>query len=86
MEPSSPIMERPTIDVKTRSDDKLTKKRKKAWKHFLKEVLDIPKKDRKKAASVLHKWRKKQRELLDNDNIEDPDPFVQTYVFYCLNM
>lgn len=78
----SPGMEKPTIDVKIRTDDKLIRKRKRR----LKEAMDISKKERKKVAHVLHKWRKKQRELLDKDDIEDPDPFAKTYVFYCLNI
>jgi hypothetical protein len=82
----SPGMEKPIIDVNTRGDDKLIKKRKKAWKRQLKEILNTPKKEKRKVSEILHTWRKKQRKLLDSRDIEDPDPFVQTYVFYCLNM
>lgn len=32
---------------------------------------------------VLRKYRKMQQELLGSDCIDDPDPFVPTYVFYC---
>ena len=32
---------------------------------------------------VMYKYRKRQRQLLENDDIEDPDPYVPTYVFYC---
>lgn len=78
-------MDKPTLDVTTLDDHKVVKKRQKAWKKMMKTVLAIPKDDRKKIASVLHKWRKKQRKLLESDNIEDPHPFENNYVFYCLD-
>lgn len=81
----SPRMEKPTLDLTSLDDRALAKKRQKAWKKLMKKILAIPKDDRKKMASVLHKWRKKQRKLLDSDDIEDPHPFEATYVFYCLD-
>lgn len=78
-------MEKPTLDITSLDDRTAAKKRQKAWKKMMKKILAIPKDDRKKIASVLHKWRKKQRKLLDSDDIEDPYPFDATYVFYCLD-
>jgi hypothetical protein len=78
----SEVMERPTLDIDDlRSDEK----RRKDWKKHMKNILYISKNDKQKVAYVVHKWRKKQRELLGKKDIEDPDPFVETYVFYCLN-
>lgn len=75
---------KPTLDVDNLEDHKVVEKRRKTWKRHLKSALYISKNDKQKVAYVLHKWRKKQRELLGQKDIEDPDPFVETYVFYCL--
>lgn len=32
---------------------------------------------------VMYKYRKRQRQLLEDNDIEDPDPYDPTYVFYC---
>lgn len=32
---------------------------------------------------TMKKFRNRQRVLLDDDDIEDPDPFAPTYIFYC---
>ena len=32
---------------------------------------------------IVNKFRKRQMVLLDTDDIEDPDPFMPTYIFYC---
>jgi hypothetical protein len=32
---------------------------------------------------TLRKFREKQKMLLGDDDIEDPDPFEPTYLFYC---
>lgn len=32
---------------------------------------------------IMKKFRTRQRILLDSDDIEDPDPFMPTYIFYC---
>jgi hypothetical protein len=34
---------------------------------------------------ALRKFRNRQRVLLDTDDIEDPDPFEPTYIFYCFH-
>lgn len=86
MEPVSPGMEKPTLDVDMRSNRKLVEKRKRSWNRFMKKVLDLPRKERKKASEALHTWRKKQRNLLGHRDIEDPNPFDKTYVFYCLDI
>lgn len=36
-----------------------------------------------KTYHVLRKFRNRQRILLETDDIEDPDPFMPTYIFYC---
>jgi hypothetical protein len=83
----SPVrMEKPTLDVITCGDRKLEEKRRKAWKRAMKKILDIPRKEKKKVAEILHKWRKRQRKFLGHRNIVDPDPYHKTYVFYCLDM
>lgn len=86
MEPDSPTMEKPTIDVKSRGNRKLEEKRRKEWKKHMKAVLYISKTEKQRASYVLDKWRRKQRHLLDKKDIEDPDPFAKTYVFYCLDI
>lgn len=42
----------------------------------------LPKQDRR-TYYMVNKFRKRQRVLLDMDDIEDPDPFYPTYIFYC---
>ena len=32
---------------------------------------------------IMKKFRNRQRVLLDDEDIEDPDPFLPTYIFYC---
>ena len=78
-------MERPTLDVDISESRSLEERRRRQWKKHMKSVLYIPTSDKQKAAYVLRKWRKKQRKLLGKTDIEDPDPFVETYVFYCFN-
>lgn len=76
---------RPIVDVDVEGDRKLEEKRKKEWKKHMKAVLYISKTEKQRVSYVLHKWRKKQRKLLGKKDIEDPDPFTETYVFYCLD-
>lgn len=76
---------RPIVDVDVEGDRKLEEKRKKEWKKHMKAVLYISKTEKQRVSYVLHKWRKKQRKLLDQKDIEDPNPFDETYVFYCLD-
>lgn len=32
---------------------------------------------------TMRKFRNRQKVLLDTDDIDDPDPFYPTYIFYC---
>jgi hypothetical protein len=38
---------------------------------------------RRRFEYVINKYRGKQRALLEKFNIEDPDPYVPTYIFFC---
>ena len=78
-------MEKPTVDTKAAGSVFLAEKRRKAWKRQMKKAIDISSKDKKRVSEILHKWRKKQRKLLGVKCVEDPHPFQNTYVFYCLD-
>jgi hypothetical protein len=41
------------------------------------------KKDQSRVYYMMRKFRQRQEELLGTENIEDPDPFEPTYIFYC---
>lgn len=71
---------RPTIDPESPTKSLLVKMRRN------KMMNKIPKyegKDYHKMYYVLNKYRKKQADLLEGDDIEDPDPYSPWYVFYC---
>ena len=53
------------------------------YKEFKKLLPNYDKKDYGKMYYVMKKFRDRQRDLLDGEDIEDPDPFVPTYIFYC---
>jgi hypothetical protein len=51
-----------------------------------KAVKRIPKyegRDYQRMYYVMKKYRTLQTELLDEDEWDDPDPFIPTYIFYC---
>lgn len=62
---------KPTIDPESPSCKRPNHIRKKILKPDAKEY------------RTLKKFREKQQALLGDDDIEDPDPFHPTYVFYC---
>ena len=69
---------RPKLDVMNlESPDALTKKRKAVWKKVVGPAGPI-------ATRVLSKYRARQRKLLGDDT-EDPDPYDERYIFYCLD-
>ena len=37
----------------------------------------------RKTSYIVNKFRKRQMILMDTNDIEDPDPYVPTYIFYC---
>ncbi len=39
--------------------------------------------DKQRLYRIMYKFRTKQRTL--DDDIEDPNPYKPTYVFYCMN-
>lgn len=78
MEISTP---KPTLDV-TNLDTR-TSLLKRRLKEYKRRIPKFDKYDRREIAYILHKFRKKQRKMLDSRNIEDPDPYDCTYVFYC---
>jgi hypothetical protein len=53
------------------------------YKEFSKRLPKYDKNDYGKMYYTLKKFRNRQRVLLDDDDIEDPDPYVPTYIFYC---
>lgn len=77
--------EKPILDTTSKSTKFLIKERKRAMRYILEDALCLSGKEKRKVTRVLHKWRKKQRELLGHRDIEDPNPFDKTYVFYCLD-
>jgi hypothetical protein len=75
---SVPTMDpRPTLDVTNLDSPRtLLKKRRRAMKRAMHRST--------KASSVVSKYRRKQRRLLDGDSDSDPDPYDSEYIFFCL--
>lgn len=69
---------KPTIDLHS-PEAEYTERR----KEFLKLFPKYSKLDYGKMYYIMKKFRIRQQLLLDADDIEDPDPFYPTYVFYC---
>lgn len=69
---------RPNIDLESpRADGK------ERQKEFLKLFPKYSRIEYRKMYYVMKKFRNRQKLLLDSDDIDDPDPFVSTYLFYC---
>lgn len=68
---------RPTLDI-TNLDSPRTvqKKRQRDMKRAIRRD--------KNATTVVSKYRRKQRRLLDGDSDSDPDPYDPDYIFFCL--
>ena len=71
---------RPTVDPESPVPSLLRKIRR---NEMAKRIPKYNKKDYAKMYRVMKKYRSKQMDLLEDDDIEDPDPYVPTYVFYC---
>lgn len=69
---------RPTIDLG--SPRACSQER---YKEFKKLLPKYNRKDYGKMYYVMKKFRERQRDLLEKENIEDPDPYMPTYIFYC---
>lgn len=69
---------KPTIDVDSPDAD-----HKERHKTILKLILKYNKVEYGKMYYTMKKFRTRQKLLLDTDDIEDPDPFSPTYIFYC---
>lgn len=69
---------KPTIDPNSPRAD-----HKEREKEFRKLFPKYNKVDYGKMYHIMKKFRNRQRVLLDTDDIEDPDPFMPTYLFYC---
>jgi hypothetical protein len=69
---------KPTIDLDSPRGD-----HKEREKEFLKLLPKYNKVDSGKLYYVMRKFRNRQKVLLDTHDIEDPDPFYPTYLFYC---
>lgn len=69
---------KPTIDPDSPRGD-----RKQREKEFLKLFPKYDKADYGKMYYTMRKFRNRQKVLLDAEDIEDPDPFMPTYLFYC---
>jgi hypothetical protein len=65
---------KPTIDPESPK----TSRRK-----LLERIPKRSKKDQCRVYYMMRKFRQRQEELLGTENIEDPDPFEPTYIFYC---
>lgn len=73
---------RPTIDPESPTKSLLIRMRN---TELTKRIPKYVGKDYRKMYYVLNKYRKKQADLLEGDDIEDPDPFSADYIFYCFN-
>ena len=71
---------RPSIDPESPTNRLLQTMRKNEMK---KRMPKYEGKDYAKMYRTLKKFRQKQITLLDDPDIEDPDPYDTSYVFYC---
>lgn len=71
---------RPTIDPDSPVSSMVKKLRANCMKQRMPKYA---KHDYAKMYYVMYKYRKRQRQLLEDNDIEDPDPYDPTYVFYC---
>jgi len=69
---------KPSIDPDSPKAD-----HKERYKEFLKLFPKYRKAEYGKMYYTVNKFRNRQRILLDTNDIEDPDPFCPTYIFYC---
>lgn len=69
---------KPSIDPDSPRGD-----RKQREKEFLKLLPKYSKAEYARTYYVMKKFRNRQKVLLDAEDIEDPDPFYPTYLFYC---
>jgi hypothetical protein len=69
---------RPQIDLNSPCADRKTRE-----KEFLKLFPKYSKTEYARTYYTLRKFRNRQKVLMDNENIEDPDPFYPSYLFYC---
>lgn len=73
---------RPTLDVvHLRSSKTLLKERRRYIRSVVKA--NLTKDDRRLCRDILSKYRRKQRRRSGSTE-SDPDPYDETYVFYCL--
>ena len=73
---------RPTLDVvNLRASKTLVKERQRYLRSAVKET--ISKDERRLCRDILSKYRRKQRRRSGSSE-SDPDPYDETYVFYCL--
>ena len=70
---------RPTIDTNCGYSA-----RQKAWDKHVRSLLAIPKHEEVLIRNILAKHRRRQTRRLGSRD-EDPDPYDQTYIFYCLD-
>jgi hypothetical protein len=78
MEPDTP---RPMLDTeRMRFSCVLDNKRKRAIKNAMPTLTPSVK---AKIGYVVRKYRTKQRKLMCDEDIEDPNPYSYNYVFYC---
>ena len=66
---------KPTIDPESPSTQRPN--------DIVKTVIKQNKKDYHKVYHTLKKFRALQIDLLNDSDIEDPDPFQPTYIFFC---
>lgn len=74
---------RPTLDIDNLSSSRdLKDERRLRLKRIIRK---FTKDDKAALHAVLHKFRRRQKKLLDGGYESDPDPYEETYVFYCLD-
>lgn len=71
---------KPTIDLESPVPALLRKMRR---NEMAKRIPKYEKKDYAKMYRVMKKFRTRQMDLLEDNDIEDPDPYSPTYVFFC---
>ena len=68
---------KPTIDTETEGSSELYRKRQYSL------AKRLPKRTRE-VQHILTQYRELQRKLLKSPDIEDPYPYKNTYIFYCM--
>lgn len=71
---------KPTINIESPENDLVLEIRK---RELSRRITKPTVEDYRKVYRIINKYREKQAQLLGDVHNDDPDPFVETYVFYC---